>query len=105
MMMKGEGFIPLVSVGDKVTCGQPLIAFDLNLVASKAPSLNTMITIINGDEFVLGARSQGMAHAGVTALFSVSQVLSFTIGLSKLSIFQAVGKASLPNFSNSDLNT
>lgn len=72
VMMKGEGFIPLVSVGDKVTCGQPLIAFDLNLVASKAPSLNTMITIINGDEFVLGARSQGMAHAGVTALFSVS---------------------------------
>ena len=39
VMLKGEGFIPLVAIGQTVARGDPLILFDLDAVALSAASL------------------------------------------------------------------
>lgn len=49
----GEGFEPLVRVGDWVTRGQPLVRFDLDRVAQAVPSLMTPIILTNGDRFAI----------------------------------------------------
>ncbi|TCS35676.1 phosphoenolpyruvate--protein phosphotransferase [Reinekea marinisedimentorum] len=51
VLLKGEGFRSLVSDGDQVKAGQPLIQVDLDTVAQKAKSLVTVVVITNGDEF------------------------------------------------------
>jgi phosphotransferase system IIA component len=38
VMLKGEGFVPLVEQGQQVKAGQALIDFDLDLVACTAPA-------------------------------------------------------------------
>lgn len=45
--MKGEGFENLVSEGDKVRAGQPLLNFDLELVKQQAKSTISPIVISN----------------------------------------------------------
>ncbi|XLM21406.1 PTS glucose transporter subunit IIA, partial [Chromobacterium piscinae] len=52
VMLKGEGFFPLIEQGQQVSAGQPVIDFDLDLVGRKAASLLTQIIITNGDETV-----------------------------------------------------
>lgn len=52
VMLKGEGFNALVSNGEKVKQGQPLIRFDIDTVAQKAKSLVTVVVVTNGDEMV-----------------------------------------------------
>ncbi|MBT7610494.1 MAG: PTS transporter subunit EIIC [Bacteriovoracaceae bacterium] len=47
--MKGEGFTPLVKVGDKVKAGEKLLEFDLDLVKQKAKSHITPVVITNMD--------------------------------------------------------
>ncbi|CCW19251.1 hypothetical protein EBBID32_36170 [Sphingobium indicum BiD32] len=47
----GKGFDPLVTVGDRVARGQPLIRFDLDAVAQSVPSLITPIIITNAESF------------------------------------------------------
>ena len=49
VMLKGEGFKPLVKAGDSVKKGQPLIKFDIETVAEKARSLISMLLITNTD--------------------------------------------------------
>ncbi|HEX6275923.1 MAG TPA: PTS glucose transporter subunit IIA, partial [Polyangiaceae bacterium] len=41
--LKGQGFKPLVKVGDRVKTGKPLIEFDLDFLATHAKSLLTQI--------------------------------------------------------------
>src|SRR3954463_12080521 len=41
--LKGEGFKPLVKVGEKVKAGAPLIEFNLDFLATHAKSLLTQI--------------------------------------------------------------
>ncbi len=48
--MNGEGFEAHVSEGSKVSMGDPLITFDLNLVKEKAKSTITPIILTNGDD-------------------------------------------------------
>src|SRR6187549_673326 len=43
--LKGEGFQPRVKVGDRVRAGDPLIAFDLDFLATHARSLLTQVVI------------------------------------------------------------
>ncbi|MFC7783650.1 PTS glucose transporter subunit IIA [Rossellomorea sp. GCM10028870] len=48
--MNGEGFEAHISEGSKVSMGDPLITFDLNLVKEKAKSTITPIILTNGDD-------------------------------------------------------
>jgi phosphoenolpyruvate-protein phosphotransferase len=41
----GEGFVPLVRAGERVSQGQPLLRFDLELLARRAPSLVTPVVL------------------------------------------------------------
>src|SRR5262252_3382955 len=47
--LRGEGFHPLVKNGDSVRAGDPLLRFDLDLVARRARSLLTEMVITNMD--------------------------------------------------------
>src|SRR6202000_2984335 len=49
VLLRGEGFTPLVREGDTVAMGQPLIRFDPVIVGVKAVSLLTQLVIANGD--------------------------------------------------------
>ena len=46
--LNGEGFTPLVKEGEAVRQGQPLIRFDIVLLASKARSLLTQMLVVTG---------------------------------------------------------
>jgi len=48
--MNGEGFKSFINQGQRVTAGQKLIEFDLNLVKEKSPSAVTMILVTNVDD-------------------------------------------------------
>jgi phosphoenolpyruvate-protein phosphotransferase len=47
----GEGFELKVRKGDRVRAGDPLLTFDLDAVARRAPSLVTPVIITNGERF------------------------------------------------------
>lgn len=49
--LKGEGFTALVAEGQTVKAGDPLIEFDLDLIAGRAKSLITPVIITNSDVF------------------------------------------------------
>ena len=49
VMLRGEGFTPLVAMGARVKRGQPLIRFDVDAVAMRARSLLTQVIIANMD--------------------------------------------------------
>ncbi|UGA39085.1 glucose PTS transporter subunit IIA [Chromobacterium haemolyticum] len=72
VMLKGQGFQPLVEQGQSVNAGQALIDFNLDLVARNAQSLLTQIIITNGDETVSAMhRASGLAEAGKTAVLEL----------------------------------
>ncbi|TAA45221.1 phosphoenolpyruvate--protein phosphotransferase [Corallincola spongiicola] len=49
VLLKGEGFFPLVTEGERVTVGQPLVDFDADQIALNARSLLTIIIVTNGE--------------------------------------------------------
>src|SRR5688572_904946 len=49
--LKGEGFEAQVEAGRRVEAGAPLIRFDLDIVARRAPSLVTPVLVTNGEHF------------------------------------------------------
>ena len=49
----GEGFRALVEAGAQVRRGQPLLEFDLDLLARRAKSLITPLVITNGERFII----------------------------------------------------
>jgi multiphosphoryl transfer protein len=64
VMLKGDGFDPKVAVGDRVTAGTELIAFDLDHVAVTAKSLLTQVVITNSERLAALTPSTGMVTAG-----------------------------------------
>ena len=70
--MKGEGFHPRVKPGDRVHAGDPLIAFDLDFLATHARSLLTQIVIANSDRVVSWERASGCVSAGKDTLLTVT---------------------------------
>ncbi|WP_331044014.1 phosphoenolpyruvate--protein phosphotransferase [Sphingomonas sp.] len=54
--LAGRGFSPLVREGEQVTRGAPLIAFDIDALAARAPSLVTPIIVTNPDRFSIVER-------------------------------------------------
>ncbi|MDR3429832.1 MULTISPECIES: phosphoenolpyruvate--protein phosphotransferase [Silvimonas] len=72
VMLKGEGFKPLVKEGDEVSVGQPLIEFDDQLISSRGKSTMTEIVIANGDIVTNMQPARGFAHAGKTVALTVT---------------------------------
>ena len=68
VMLRGEGFTPLVAMGERVRRGQPLIRFDVDAVASKARSLLTQIIIANMDAVAGIEPRRGVVAAGDTLM-------------------------------------
>jgi glucose-specific phosphotransferase system IIA component len=50
VQMKGEGFKPFIKTGDKITKGQKLLEFDLNLIQARAKSIISPIVVTNPDQ-------------------------------------------------------
>ena len=57
----GEGFKVLVPAGARVRSGQPLLNFDLDVLARRAKSLITPIVITNGERFAIANARLGRA--------------------------------------------
>ncbi|HEX6535589.1 MAG TPA: glucose PTS transporter subunit IIA, partial [Gemmatimonadaceae bacterium] len=71
VMLKGEGFTALVKDGDEVRAGDPLLAFDADLVARRARSLLTEILIANVDRVASIEPGAGTVVAGRDVLMRV----------------------------------
>ena len=61
--LKGEGFEAQVEAGGRVEAGAPLIRFDLDVVARRAPSLVTPVLVTNGERFEIVRRLLGRSVA------------------------------------------
>jgi phosphocarrier protein FPr/phosphocarrier protein len=70
----GLGFVAKVKPGQRVAAGAPLIGFDLDLLARRAPSLMTPIILINGDRFAIAWREMGRAVRVGEPLMEISPV-------------------------------
>ena len=71
VMLRGEGFTPLVKEGDTVTTGQPLIRFDPVLVGARAVSLLTQMVIANGELVTRYVPATGLVTAGKDVALSL----------------------------------
>jgi phosphocarrier protein FPr/phosphocarrier protein len=70
VLLRGEGFMPLVAEGDTVSAGTPLIRFDPVVVGAKASSLLTQMVIANGELVIRYVPAKGFVNAGTdTALY------------------------------------
>ncbi|MFC4311373.1 phosphoenolpyruvate--protein phosphotransferase [Steroidobacter flavus] len=67
----GNGFDALVQAGARVSRGQPLLKFDLDVLARGAKSLITPMLITNGDLFTVANACVGVAVEVGDALFDV----------------------------------
>lgn len=67
----GEGFRVLVEQGRRVKTGDPLLSFDLDVLAQRARSLITPIVVTNGDLFAIVNARTGRAAAVGDALFEL----------------------------------
>lgn len=74
VLMRGEGFNPLVKEGDTVATGQPLIRFDTAAVGVKAASLLTQMVVANGDLVTHYVPAKGLVIAGEDTALSVELV-------------------------------
>lgn len=62
--MQGHGFTPQVKAGEHVEVGDPLIIFDLDLVAGEAKSLLTQVVIANSERVAALLPRTGLVTAG-----------------------------------------
>jgi phosphocarrier protein len=66
----GEGFVALVEEGQHVECGQALINFDADRVASRVPSLMTVVVVTDPGASIADLAA-GPVRAGEGSLFSI----------------------------------
>ena len=69
--LKGKGFTPRVSQGDRVAAGQRLISFDADLIARSAPSLLTQVLITNRERISGMSIATGLVEAGRSIILTV----------------------------------
>ncbi|MGF6538973.1 phosphoenolpyruvate--protein phosphotransferase [Paraburkholderia youngii] len=74
VLLRGEGFMPLVKEGDTVAAGTPLIRFDPIVVGAKATSLLTQMVIANGDLVTRYVPANGLVVAGTDVALYVELV-------------------------------
>lgn len=72
--LAGEGFELMVRKGERVHAGDPLLKFDLDLLARKAASLVTPIVITNGEQFRVVATRVGREVAVGDELLTLEPV-------------------------------
>jgi multiphosphoryl transfer protein len=72
VMLKGEGFSPQIQVGDRVSVGTELIAFDLDQVAVTAKSLLTQVVITNSERLTGLEPATGIVAAGQDVIAEIS---------------------------------
>jgi multiphosphoryl transfer protein len=70
--LRGEGFTAHVSEGQNVRTGEPLISFDMDLLARKARSLMTVMVVANGDTYTVTHRVQNRTVVPGEPLLEVS---------------------------------
>jgi phosphocarrier protein FPr/phosphocarrier protein len=67
--LKGEGFKAMAADGQRVAPGDPLIAFDLDVLSARVPSLMVPVLLTNGDDFEIVSRaSEGSVAVGAEIL-------------------------------------
>ncbi|MBM7119296.1 phosphoenolpyruvate--protein phosphotransferase [Archangium primigenium] len=59
--LRGEGFTVRVREGQRVKAGEPLISFDMDLLARRARSLLTVMVVVNGEGYSIASRRQDRA--------------------------------------------
>jgi phosphoenolpyruvate-protein phosphotransferase len=74
VLLRGEGFMPLVKEGDTVAVGTPLIRFDPILVGARATSLLTQMVIANGELVTRYVPAKGLVVAGTDVALYVELV-------------------------------
>jgi phosphocarrier protein FPr len=67
----GRGFTPRVQQGASVKTGDPLIEFDADFVAMRAPSLVTVMLIANSDTVATWNKAQGLVNANEHAVLEL----------------------------------
>ncbi|WP_250536100.1 phosphoenolpyruvate--protein phosphotransferase [Caballeronia sp. AZ10_KS36] len=98
VMLRGEGFTPLVKEGDTVVTGQPLIRFDPLVVGAKAVSLLTEMVIANGELVTRYEPATGIVTAGTDVALRVEFVSPTKDNASRDAGGQAVSdEVTLPN--------
>ena len=78
--LAGEGFQPRVREGDQVTAGQPLIGFDVDLLALKARSLISPVLVTNLEAFAVSERRTDQVVQVGDALFEIAPTAEATAG-------------------------
>ncbi|UTH75083.1 phosphoenolpyruvate--protein phosphotransferase [Chromobacterium sp. IIBBL 290-4] len=96
VMLKGQGFFPLVEQGQQVKAGQAVIDFDIDLVGRSAASLLTQIIITNGEAVAQMKPASGMVNAGRDVVLSLQlangkDVLQSQLGEPQLSSDITIG--------------
>jgi multiphosphoryl transfer protein len=69
--LNGEGFTAVAREGQSVKAGDPLIRFDMDRLLDKAPSLLTMMVIVNGDDHPVVDRLVDAEVGPATVVLSV----------------------------------
>ena len=72
--LAGEGFEAHVREGERVTAGQKLISFDLDLLSLKAKSLLSPVLVTNGEGFAVTGRQTGREVRVGDPLFEVTPI-------------------------------
>ncbi len=78
--LKGLGFTPLAEEGRAVKAGDPILSFDLEILARHAKSLITPVIIANGEAFVIVRRTVSREVAAGDVLMEVVPVTASISG-------------------------
>jgi multiphosphoryl transfer protein len=70
--LKGEGFRPQVALGQRVALGDALIAFEADLLATRAKSLLTLMIVTNGELVASMTKASGRVHTGQDACLTLT---------------------------------
>ncbi len=73
VMLEGRGFRVLVADGESVTAGQPLIEFDLDLIARQAASAITPVLLVSANARIVRRRENTAVAVGDT-LFELERI-------------------------------
>jgi multiphosphoryl transfer protein len=72
--LRGEGFEVLTADGRRVRTGDPLIRFDIELLARKARSLHTLVLLVGGDSLAVIERVQDREVALGDVVMAIARV-------------------------------
>jgi len=78
--LDGAGFVPLVQTGARVSQGQPLLRFDLDLLARRAPSLVTPIVLASAGNVVRRTIHRAIKVGDVLMEISTSEAAAVADG-------------------------